>query len=493
MDGIEGNKKMTKNDSRKTVLFINPPGLTKGLNSGLGILSAVLLECGVECYTLDLNNGNLERQMIGEMTEETKIDFGLIRKEILERSPEFVCLPVMSLLSSKLAGLVKFIKSKFPEKTVVVGGPHISFEGETFVKESGADIGIVGEGEAAIVEIVGGTPLSEIKGIFYAVGGKRVSKTEPRKFETNLDSLPFPSYDNFSSVIKSGGVIRDYPLLTSRGCPYNCTFCCVHRVIGKKWRARSPENVVSELKLAKEKYGISRVAIIDDNFTLDRNRALRICDLVIKEKLGLEMRCLGGVRADKLDLELLKKMKEAGFLHLSIGIESVNPLVFSKIKKGESLEAIKKAIENAKKAGIRMNGYFVIGLPYSTYESDLESIKFAKEAGITAWWGIATPFPHTELWEWVNGHGRWLKDFKMNPPSGIEEVAFDTPDYPAERRLDAFRRARVVARTFDRLEGGYAKRFQACLRYDPTAIVGYHYWLLRRAAGKVASKVLELR
>ncbi len=467
------------------VLFINPPGPTKGIHNGIGLLSAVLSKkAGMESFVLDMNNSDLNRQMVGEISTREKSDFGLIKKEIETGNPDFVCLPVLSLLASDVAELVRFVKSEFPDKKVVVGGPHLSFEGEAFLEESGADFGIVGEGETPIVELVEGkkAPL-EIGGLIYKQRNGKIAKTGPGEPEKNLDSLPFPDYGNFSSVIKNDGKITDYPLTTSRGCPYMCVFCCSHIITGRTWRARSPENVVAELVQAKQKYGIRSVAILDDNFTLERDRAFRICELVVEKKLDLKMRCLSGVRADKLDMELLKKMKEAGFSHLSVGIESVNPVVFKAVKKGETLDAIKGAIENAKNVGIKINGFFVIGLPYSTYERDLESIRFAKSMGITCWWSMATPFPHTELWDWVNENGRWLRDFRNAAPSGIEEVVFDTPDYPADKRKEAFRKALIAARNFDRLEKGYVKRFQACLMHDPAAIAGYHYWLARRMAG----------
>lgn len=474
----------------RRVLFINPPGPTKGIHNGLGLLSAVLTKAGMKSFVLDMNNSDLNRQMIGEISKREKVDFGLIKREIETGNPDFVCLPVLSVLASAVEEIVRFVKSEFPGKTVVVGGPHLSFEGEEFIEESGADFGIVGEGEKSIVELVEGKKApSEIGGLICRQrrSGKIV-KTAPREPEKNLDSLPFPDYGNFSSVVKNNGRIVDYPLTTSRGCPYMCVFCCSHIITGRTWRARSPENVVSELVQAKQKYGIKSVALLDDNFTLDRDRAFRICALIVEKKLDLEMRCLSGVRADKLDIELLKKMKEAGFSYLSIGIESVNPVVFAAVKKGESLEAIKLGIENAKKVGIKVNGFFVIGLPYSTYERDLESMKFAKNVGISCWWSLATPFPHTELWDWVNENGRWLKDFRNAAPSAVEEVAFDTPDYPAEKRKEAFRKALVMARNFDRLEKGYVNRFQACLVHDPAAIAGYHYWLLRRTAGATLRK-----
>lgn len=471
------------------VLFINPPGPTKGIHNGLGLLSAVLSKAGMESFVLDMNNSNLGMQMIGEISKLEKADFGLIKTEIETRNPDFVCLPVLSVLASAVEGIAGFVKSEFPGKQVVVGGPHLSFEGEKFLEESGADFGIVGEGEKSIIELIEGKKKpSEIDGLIYRQRDGKLARTGSREPEKNLDSLPFPNYDNFSSVIKNNGKVADYPLTTSRGCPYMCVFCCSHIITGRTWRARSPENVVSELVHAKQKYGIKTVAILDDNFTLDRDRAFRICDLIVEKKLNLEMRCLSGVRADKLDMELLKKMKEAGFSHLSIGIESVNPVVFAAVKKGESVEVIKAAIENAKKVGIKINGFFVIGLPYSTYETDLESIRFVKEAKITSWWSIATPFPHTELWNWVSENGRWLRDFKNAAPSAVEEIAFDTQEYPAEKRRAAFGKALVVARNFDRLEKGYVKRFQACLMHDPAAIAGYHYWLVRRMAGSALRK-----
>lgn len=135
----------------------------------------------------------------------------------------------------------------------------------------------------------------------------------------NLDDLPPPNFDYFDTV---KGKIDQYPLITSRGCPYSCSYCCVPKIVGKKWRVRSPKKIIEELKHAKLKYGSKRFAILDDNFTLDIKRAKEFCKHLIDEKLDMGWECQSGIRCDRVDEELFKMMKKAGCDAVTLGIES---------------------------------------------------------------------------------------------------------------------------------------------------------------------------
>ncbi len=217
--------------------------------------------------------------------------------------------------------------------------------------------------------------------------------------------------------------------------------CNVPTVIGRKFRTRSGENIFAELRYAQEKYGSKEFKVLDDNFTLQMDRAKDICILFIGEKMDMKWRCPNGIRADRLDEELCTLMKQAGCYSMSIGVESGDPEVFDKIKKGEKLEDVENGIRLAQAAGIKVHGFFIIGLIGSTYEADKRSMEFAKRLGITASWGILVPYPGTEVWEQVknDSNARIHRDWKDGFHIGARpKPVFDTPEYTAEERVRAY-------------------------------------------------------
>jgi radical SAM superfamily enzyme YgiQ (UPF0313 family) len=403
------------------IALIDPEGVQPGLNVGLAYLSAVLYHGGYEVKVIDLNN---------------KRDHLLQRLNKIKRS-DFIGFSIKSFTLHNAIKIASFIPKG--KSTFITGGPHITLDGLNFLRNNGAfDIGVIGEGEETIVEIVEERPLSTIKGIVYR-DSSGIHVTPPREFVKDLDSLPFPNYDFFDSI---DGRIENYPLITSRGCPYPCAYCSVGKVGGKFWRARSPKNVVEELLYAKRKYKISRFEILDDNFTLDMRRAKEICQRLIDEKLKLKWSCPNGVRADRLDDELLGLMKESGCESISIGIETCIPEIFDKINKRETLEAIFDSIRLAKKNGLKVYGFFIIGLPGSTFSLDRKSLKYAEKLGLTgALWGLLVPYPGTSFWDLlirdpdVKMLRPWYEGFHFgSKPYAI----FETSNYTERERLKMF-------------------------------------------------------
>ncbi len=224
--------------------------------------------------------------------------------------------------------------------------------------------------------------------------------------------------------------------------------CNVPTVIGRRFRTRSGENILAELRYAQAKYGSKEFKVLDDNFTLQMERAKEICKLFIEEKLDMKWTCPNGIRADRLDEELCSLMRQAGCYSMSIGVESGDPEVFDKIKKGEKLEDVERGIKIAQAAGIKVHGFFIIGLIGSTYEADKRSMEFAKRLGITASWGILVPYPGTEVWEQVKNdpNARILRDWKEGFHIGAKPKAvFDTPEYSADERVRAYYYANMTS------------------------------------------------
>jgi radical SAM superfamily enzyme YgiQ (UPF0313 family) len=200
-----------------------------------------------------------------------------------------------------------------------------------------------------------------------------------------------------------GMVAKDYPLavmMTSRGCPYGCVYCSGGQFYDRKVRFRSADNVVREMKLLKEKYGVKEIQFLDDNMILKRQHAIDICNLIIKENLKITWSCPNGIRADCLDYELAVLMKKAGCYMVTIGIESANPQILLNIKKGETIESITKAIYSASKAGLVINGAFVLSLPGDTRETMRETIEYAKKMPLDrAFFTLMDVIPGCELWQ----------------------------------------------------------------------------------------------
>lgn len=185
-------------------------------------------------------------------------------------------------------------------------------------------------------------------------------------------------------------------IFTSRGCPFHCIYC--HNIFGKRYRTRSPENVLAEIKTLIEKYSIRDFEIIDDSFNLDMKRAKEICDLIIRENLNIKISFPNAIRGDIMDEELLYKLKRAGTYLLTYAIETGSPRLQRFIKKNINLFQIKWAISQTVKLGIFTHGFFILGFPTETKEEILKTIEFASQVDLhTATFFIANPYRGTEL------------------------------------------------------------------------------------------------
>jgi len=290
--------------------------------------------------------------------------------------------------------------SKLHAKTAILG-PHVTTIPEYFVKY--ADFLVIGEPEITVKELVSALnrkkSLNSIRGIYYKKG-KKVIKNKPREPIKNLDDLPFPerSLMNIKQYVNPVLKQSQYTMIiSSRGCPYRCTYCYMG-VYGHFWRARSAENVVKELIEIRRKYNIKEIVFRDDMFSFDKKRVIEICEGILKNKLDISWSCQ--TRADNLNEEIIKKMRDSGCYNISLGIESGSQKILDNLRKGISLEQIKKVIALCKKYGIRIRGYFIIGCPHETIKTIEETFKFAKELDLDYFMlSIMTPYPDTPLYE----------------------------------------------------------------------------------------------
>ena len=365
------------------------------------------------------------------------VNLGLSNSEIVRRCEEFDAKLVgIYILSAFFLNAVDLIK-KLQEKgfKIVLGGAHPTFMPKFTIEKSGADFIVVEEAEKAMLDLVNALeknePTDKIPGVYTMSGG-----FIPRKATTNLDEFPFPDWEQIDprkyKKAPHGGFIRNFPyapMSATRGCPYRCTFCASPKFSSRSIRFRSPENVVAEIKYLVDNFGIKEVHFEDDNLTLWRDFAMKICNLIIEQGIKISWACPNGVRADKVDLELLKLMKKSGCYYVAFGIESGNQEILDNVKKDLRLEDVERAARLAHKVGIMTQGFFIFGLPGETEETIEKTIKFAKSIPLTrAQFLILDVMPGTELWDTLNFEERvdWTKnsyhEITWTPPTVSPEA-----------------------------------------------------------------------
>ena len=355
--------------------------------------------------------------------------------------------------------------------------------GKNFMRETPAfDFAFQGEAEQSLPFFINGMPRDKIPGLISR--NEAINNKSERVEE--LDSLPFPAYEQFDSVSEH---ISNYPLVTSRGCPYNCTFCCVKKVIGRKWIARSVPNIIEELLYVKKNFGVGFFNIQDDNFSMDINRAKEFCETLLKKNFTFTWSCPNGVRADRLDEELLKLMKRAGCHAFAIGIESSNEEEFNSIKKGETFEQVTWAAQKAREIGMEIYGNFIIGLPHSTLDSVRQSVTFAKEKQFnSAIFNLLVPFPGTEIYEWVRKEGKLLMPWQeaYMQGAGRPKIVFETPEFSKEEREKVYFEANVAMHNYfslvdegDSLLKNILKVIAGIWTYDRKNVVRHIVWFIK--------------
>lgn len=334
--------------------------------------------------------------------------YDLLQKRLQEWDPQVVAISALTCEAESLHTVAAMARERNDEAVVVVGGPHISACTNDVAEDPNIDVLVLGEGERTFTELIrklsGGESISGIPGTAWRMDGK-MEWGEAGELISDLDSIPFPAWDlvdinKYAHLGRAGNVKRGryLPLFTSRGCPYRCYYC--HNLFGKKFRHRSAENVVEEIKLIVETFGITDIEIYDDIFNLDLDRAKSICNMLIELDLGLSLAFPNGVRADQLDRELVTLLAGAGTTNLAVAVETASPVLQKAIGKNLDLERVKEAITWADEAGIVTNGYFMLGFPGETAEQILKTIAYAETTDLFfASFFIVTPYPGTPLWD----------------------------------------------------------------------------------------------
>lgn len=323
---------------------------------------------------------------------------------------DIIGISVMTTMLQDSLQIAKWIKKHSPGTLVVFGGPHPTVLPKEVLKNPNVDVVCIGEAEQTFLNLVKNlNNLKKVKGIAYKEHGDIIFN-DPQMPIENLDSLPFPALDlidmekYFKIWFQLDSVsinLKGLGMISSRGCPFNCSYCqpTLFKLFGKKLRKRSPKNIVKEIIHWKQKYNINALLFTDDTFTLDKKWVYNVCDEIIAEDLNIIWDC--NTRANLVDEQMFKHMREAGLRKVSMGIESGSQRVLDQIyQKQIKIEDVIKSTNFLNRIGIKIQGHFMLGAPTETEEEINKTISFAKQLKIDeATFSITTPLPCTYLYE----------------------------------------------------------------------------------------------
>lgn len=372
----------------------------------LAILAACLERAGHE---VDIVDANVQFLLFSDL------------KEIIVRSgADVIGVTAKTPTYNDAIHVLEITREVLPEAVTVIGGAHPTVCPDRTIAHDCVDYVVIGEGDETITELIntlaGGGESGEVKGIVFKRDG-RVVKTPPRPLIKDLDSLPFPAYHLLpierytlgpQQLVAAGGThtVPYMSMMTSRGCPHQCVFCSTYTVFGRRCRLRSPENVFDEIKLLVDRFGVRRIDFMDDTFTIDRQRVVDLCRMILAA--GLDIRWLCQTRVDRVDPDLLALMREAGCDLVLFGLESGSQKVLDSIKKGVTIQQAEKAIKWTKEAGIAIIGSFMIGNPSETRATIMETVAFACRNDIdSADFNLFTPYPGTKHFEDMYQDDEW--------------------------------------------------------------------------------------
>lgn len=329
------------------------------------------------------------------------LDLEQVLERIQKFSPDFVGISAITALAEKTKALCSSIRQKLPGIKIFVGGPHPTIRPEEVLEQTEVDLVITDEAENVIMDVIKNFEKHAAKKILHAGKVK------------DLDALPYPAR-HLIDLKKYTALPNNYKVtphsihvVTSRGCPYPCTFCFD---ANSGFRQRSVSNVIAELKMLKQSYNAKEISFWDDTFTVNRKWVMAFCDAMIQEKMNLWWGCYS--RLNLVDKELLAKMKQAGCWTMFFGIESGNQDLLDNIKKLMTLEQLKEKVRLVQSFGIEIRGSFMLGMPGETPEKARNTIKFAIDLNPTyAQFTVTTPFPGTELYKTVDQWGTLSQEY----------------------------------------------------------------------------------
>jgi anaerobic magnesium-protoporphyrin IX monomethyl ester cyclase len=364
---------------------------------GLGYLAAVLEK---NQYQVDV----IDCQVL-------KLSFDEFRAELSKRQPDIVGMTASTLTYQTGLKLLKIAKEVCPNCLTIMGGPHVTFWDDKALEECPElDVVVRKEGENTFLELVQRIEASksfhDVIGTTCRKDGKIVRNPD-RPYIEDLDALPFPARHLWpmERLRETEDVLY---LATSRGCVYWCEFCTTVRMHGRKYRMRSPKNVVDELEYLHKTFKVENFTFCDDAFTVDQPRIEELCREIVSRGLKIKWNC--GTRVDMITKDLLMKMKEAGCISVWFGVESGSQEVLDCMKKGISTEQTIEALGWVRELGLKPVPNVILGFPGETKKSAWKTIKFVEKISPddVGFYNVATPFPGTPMYDLVKEKA-WLR------------------------------------------------------------------------------------
>lgn len=409
-----------------------------------------------------------------EQIDQTKYRFGLSNKEIAAEIKQFS--PEVVVITAPFLGWWKSVfdvatTAKNIDKSIVTVliGMDPSARPVDCLMQPNIDFVVIGEPEQTMLELVDVLEkgkleeLKKVRGIAFIKNGETII-TPPRPLIEDLDALPFPArhllpMDNYFAAVKEnplrGEICKPWTaMITSRGCPHNCIFCSTHIVMGRTWRPRSPQNVIEEIEQLIKTYRIKQIDFEDGNLTFDMKRMEIICDLMIEKGLDIEWYTPNGVRADCLDQALLAKMAKVGCKKIRIAPESgVQRVVDQILKKNLDLKKVENAVISARKVGIGVGCFFILGAVGETKDDMKATIAYARKlkrlGADRFYFSYATPLYGTELYEQAK-QGGFLRGCFSEDTLAAAEPLIETKDFTVQELRELCSEAVAVNPTFTR-------------------------------------------
>jgi anaerobic magnesium-protoporphyrin IX monomethyl ester cyclase len=381
---------------RVKIALVNPPppvgAFVHYQNPLIGVayMAAVLEKNGVEVKVVDCPPLN--------------INYEGLKQEIISFQPDIVGITSVTVTFSSAIQSARTVKEVLPKVLVVLGGPHVTvLDEQTLNEQSQVDIIVRGEGEQTMLELANLVSKSDLSGFDQIAGltfrkeGK-ILRTPDRPFIQDLDELPYPAYKFFplTKYRYFGKLIL--PIISSRGCPFQCDFCLASRMAGQGFRARSAKNVVDEIEWSIGAYKPDAFTFHDETFTYNKKRVFEICEEIKKRKIGLPWDC--STRVDQVSIELLEEMKSANCQLVSFGVESGSQRILNAMKKGTTVEQNERAVHLAKEAGLSVSMSVIIGYPSETEETVNQTLDFIRKTKPdSVYLSLATPYPGIGLFD----------------------------------------------------------------------------------------------
>lgn len=443
-------------------VLIEPLGIEYLASSILDGNEIMIMDCQNEGWYIYEDYGNKDMVRQG-------LNLPAIIKRIEEFKPDAIAISILTYYEEEIfLEIIPKIRNRFLHIKIIAGGVYVNTERENvFNKISDVDILAVGEGEHTFKELIENKfrNLNKIDGIIYKEKGE-IKINPPRKIIGDLDELPYPYREhlipketarvikyhilrhefgwfdkvphlpNFIDDIfgivfniathtyvmirnlfsKEQKLLMKYPegfILSSRGCPNNCSFCATHNTFGKRFRMRSAENVLGEIDILVKKYKVKRINFVDDNVTVSKKRMMDICNGITQRGYKIQLHNANGTFLPNLDEELLVTMKKAGYVSLAFGVETGNQHTMDYvIDKRQDLNKVREIIQLCRKLNIKTTGFFVIGLVGETLQSIRDTIKFAKETGFDrVQTYIAQPIKGSRMYNEAVEKGYLSKDY----------------------------------------------------------------------------------